>query len=397
MRRRTFLEALGGAAAARAAAGPKLKITRFVTHKVRIGRRDLLFLEIHTDGGVTGLGEGSLPARVEIVEQAVKWLEPHFVGLDPAGVEDHWDRMYYRLSRWRDGSVLMTALSAVDLALWDIEGKRLGQPVWRLLGGPIHSQLRVYYSHWDAGMPSRGPAALAERAAQSRAQGWTAVKWVVPKAPTEAARIEQTVADVEAVRRGGGRDFDICLEMWETFTPRAAIEFARAVAPYRPLFIEEPSQRENPQALGEIAAKSPVPVATGEGLLSRFDFRHLLDARGAAILQPDVIHCGGITEIRKIANLAEVYGVEVAPHQWYGPVAHVASLHAMSVCRNFLIQEWDGASEKIFSELTSGTFPVQKSGVVALPDTPGLGLTVDFPQWQKRFPYGSWTSRWKCG
>ena len=385
--RRSLLGSLAGAGL-RAASPGKLKITKFETHKVLLGpRRDLLFLEVHTDGGIVGIGEGSLPARVEIVEQALRWLEPRLAGLDPAGVEDHWDRMYYRLSRWRDGSVLMTALAAVDIALWDIEAKRLGVPVWRLLGGPIHSKLRVYYSHWDSGLKSRTPAAFAERVAQSKQEGWTAVKWIVQKANTEAERIEQAVAEVEAARKAGGKSFDICLELWETFTPRAAIEFARAVAPYHPMFIEEPVQRENPQAFTEIAAKSPVPVATGEGLLSRFDFRHLLDARGAAIIQPDVIHCGGITEMRKIANLAEVYGVEVAPHQWYGPVAHVASLAAMSVCRNFLIQEWDGARDSIYQELTNGKYPVQKDGVVTLPEGPGLGIEVDFAQFKKRFPY----------
>ncbi len=377
-----------GVAALRASpAAGKLKITKFETHKVLRGpRRDLLFLEVHTDGGIVGIGEGSLPERVDIVEQALRWLEPRMVGLDPSGIEDHWDRMYYRLSRWRDGSVLMTALSAVDIALWDIEGKRLGVPVWRLLGGPIHSKLRVYWSHWDSGLPSRTPAALAEHAARSREKGWTAVKWVVPKAPTEAERIEQTVADVEAVRKAGGKSFDICLEMWETFTSRSAIAFARAVAPYHPMFIEEPIQRENPEAFTEIAAKSPVPVATGEGLLSRFDFRHLLEAKGAAIIQPDVIHCGGITEIRKVANLAETFGVEVAPHQWYGPVAHVASLAAMSVCRNFLIQEWDAGGDAIYREFTD-KYPAQKDGVVALPEGPGLGISVDFAGLKKRFPY----------
>ncbi len=386
--RRSLLQALPGAALLAAAA--PLKITRFVTYKAQIApRRDLLFLEIHTDQGLVGLGEGSLPDRVRIVEEAIRWLEPHFAGQDPAPIEDHWDRMYYRLSRWRDGSVLMTALSAVDIALWDLAGKRLGVPVWQLLGGPIHRRLRVYYSHWDAPVRPRTAAGLAEHAARSREQGWTAVKWVAPRAATEGERIRRTIADLEAVRKGGGEGLDIALEMWETFTPRSAIEFARAVAPYRPIFIEEPAQRENPYAFTEIAAKSPVPVATGEGLLTRFDFRQLFDAKGAAIIQPDVIHCGGITEIRKIANLAETYGVEAAPHQWYGPVAHVASLHAMCVCRNFFIQEWDGGSERAYAEACEGTFPVQKEGVVTLPEGPGLGLRLDIARFQKRFPYPS--------
>jgi galactonate dehydratase len=153
------------------------------------------------------------------------------------------------------------------------------------------------------------------------------------------------------------------------------------------MFIEEPTLRENPYALGEVAAKSPVPVATGEGLLTRFDFRHLLEVKGASIIQPDVIHCGGITEFVRIANYAEVYGVELAPHMWYGPIAHVASIHAASCCRNFLIQEWDGEAQHKFTELTRGTFPAQKAGMIALPDNPGLGIDMDFAQLAKRFPY----------
>lgn len=168
---------------------------------------------------------------------------------------------------------------------------------------------------------------------------------------------------------------------------RSALEFARDVAPYKPLFIEEPVLRELPEALSEVAAKSPVPVATGEGLLTRYDFRKLLDARGASIIQPDVIHAGGITEIRRIASLAETYGVEISPHMWYGPVAHVASLSAMMSCRNFLIQEWDAVHDSIFTDLTRGTYPTQKDGAVTLSSRPGLGLEMDFAGWHKRFPY----------
>src|SRR5262249_52296432 len=138
---------------------------------------------------------------------------------------------------------------------------------------------------------------------------------------------------------------------------------------------------------GEVAAKSPVTIATGEGLFSRFEFRSLLDARGASIIQPDVMHAGGITEIRKIAAMAEAYGVEVAPHQCSGPIGHVASLAAMSTCRNFLIQEWEAADDAVYRELTSGTYPLQRNGYVELSDRPGLGLTVDFAEFKKRFPF----------
>jgi len=377
----------GGRASAWPKADGRIKITRFVLHKATLRWRDLLFLEVHTDAGIVGLGEGTCHDRVDVVEAAIRWLEPYMQGQDPSGPEFHRNRNYYGLTRWRTGPMLMTALSAVDIALWDIEGKRLGVPVWRLLGGPIHRRFRVYFSHWTNEMKDRTPAGFAARAADTKAKGWTAAKWSVPRDGAETERIGQTVAQVEAVRKAAGRGFDICLELYESFSPRAALRLARAVAPYDVFFIEEPIQRENPSAFRELASQSPVPIATGEGLLSRFEFKQLLDANGASIIQPDVVKCGGITEITKIANLAEAYGVEVAPHQPYGPIAHVASLHAMSVCRNFIIHEWEADDEALYAELTAGKFPRQQGGEVALPEGPGLGIEVDFKEFVRRYPY----------
>ena len=384
--------ALLGGLPARAEARPtdRLKITKFVIHKMSLRWRDLLFVEVHTDGGLIGVGEGSLHGQVDIVESALRWLEPHLIGTDPAGVEDHWDRNYYRLTRWRRGPVLRTALSAVDLALWDLEGKRLGVPVWRLLGGPIHRQLRVYYTHWTHAMESRSPEAFARRAAETQAAGWTAVKWSVQKEPgqSDSDFVKSAVANLAAVREAVGDSLDIGIETGEQlWSIRLVLHLANAMAPYRPLFIEEPLPRESPENYGKLAAKSPVTIATGEGLRSRYQFKRLLDANGALIIQPDVLHCGGITELRKIANMAEVYGVEIAPHTNKGPIAHVATLAAMSVCRNFLINEWEAADDALYQELTDGQYRVQKNGKVALPEGPGLGLTFDLADFQKRFPY----------
>ena len=281
----------------------------------------------------------------------------------------------------------MSALSAVDIALWDIEAKRLGVPVWRLLGGPLRQRLRVYFTHWSASFNPRTPESFRDFAEKTVARGWTAVKWTLPLEGTESQRIQKSIREVEAVRKAVGDNLDIGLEAAETFSARSAIQFAKTLEPFHPLFLEEPTLRENPAGLGEVAAKSPVPIATGEGLLWRFEFRALLEARGAAITQPDVMHAGGITEIRKIANLAETYGVEIAPHQCSVPVAHVASLAAMSVCRNFLIQEWEAEDDKIFQEMTSGTYPTQSGGTIQLPEAPGLGTTVDFAAFKKRFPF----------
>src|SRR4051812_21988220 len=166
---------LSGAAVC--AAARRLAIRRLVTRKHTIGNRDYLFLEIETDDGITGIGEGSISGRVEIVEKAIQWFTPFLTGKDPGGIEEHWNRNYYELSRYRDGTVLMTALAAVDIALWDIEGKRLGEPLWRLLGAAEAKPMRVYYSHWSQDLEPRTPERLAELAARTRAAGWSCVKW----------------------------------------------------------------------------------------------------------------------------------------------------------------------------------------------------------------------------
>jgi galactonate dehydratase len=364
-----------------------MKITGFVVHKATLRWRDLVFVEIHTDAGLVGLGEGSLHTRATLVEEALRWLEPHFVGQDPAGVEDHWDRMYYRLTRWRSGPVLMSALAAVDIALWDLEGKRLGVPVWRLLGAAPGTRLRVYYTHWDSVVRVKTPEGFGDAARAAQAAGWTGVKFGALRGPTEQDAIDRAVARLAAIRQAAGDKLDIGLEVGESMTARQALRFAQAVAPYHPLFLEEPTLREIPEAMTELAAKSPVPIATGEGLIHRFEFRRLLELKGAQIIQPDVLHCGGITELRRIARYAEVFGVEVAPHQCCGPVGHVASVVALAGCRNFLIHEWEAEDDALYQEVTGGRYPVQRDGRVGLPDGVGLGLEFDGAAFARRFPY----------
>ena len=216
--RRIFLSALPALAASR------LNIRKLTTRKHSIGNRDYLFLELETDGGITGIGEGSVSGRVEIVEQAIQWFSPFLIGKPAGGIEDHWNRAYYQLSRYRNGPILMTALAAVDIALWDIEAQRLGEPIWRLLGSNEAKPMRVYYSHWSHGMEHRTPDKLAELAVKTSKDGWTCIKWVLPKGGSEPERLRALVAEVEAVRRGGGPDLEIGLEMWETFSVRCLPE-----------------------------------------------------------------------------------------------------------------------------------------------------------------------------
>src|SRR4051794_15323457 len=171
----------GGASAFPCFSTPSpIKITRFEIHKVTVRWRDLVFLEVHTDAGLTGLGEATLETRADMVEAGLRWLEPSFIGQDPTGIEEHWKRNYYGLSRWRNGPVALTALSALDIALWDLEAKRLGVSVHRLLGGPAQPKLRAYFTHWSASLKGRTPAEFHDLAQTTRAEGWTAVKWTLP-------------------------------------------------------------------------------------------------------------------------------------------------------------------------------------------------------------------------
>src|ERR1035438_3427092 len=182
--RRTLLSGIPLAASAAAApqtsAAPprsgQLKITKLVYYRSTIRWRDLLFLEVHTDGGIVGIGDATCHGRVDVVEAALRWLEPYIIGIDPMGPEKQWERMMYRLTRWSSGIIPRVAVSALDMAFWDIEGKRLGVPVWRLLGGPIHPKLRVYHTHWDAVVGSTNPDAYAEKAVETMKNGWTALK-----------------------------------------------------------------------------------------------------------------------------------------------------------------------------------------------------------------------------
>ena len=372
----------------------KLKITKLNYYKATI-TFDMLFIEVHTDGGIVGIGEGTCHGRCDVVEAAIRWLEPYLIGFDPAGVEENWNRLLYGYTRWSSGIIPRTAVSALDMALWDIMGKSLGMPVWRLLGGgSIHKPLRAYYTHWNSGLRN-DPAAFAERAVETVKNGWTAVKTGVGGGGTETERIASLTANLAAIRKAVGDKLDIGIEFGESLNLRTAVRMARALEPYYPLFMEEPLPRENLSEFGQLASQTTVPVATGEGQLSRYEFRPLFEGKGVSVAQPDVAKCGGITEIRKIANMAEVYNVQVAPHQCYGPIAHVSSLSSMTAVRNFLIQEWEAVNDEAFQRVCKGTYPVQKNGVITLPDRPGLGLEVDFAEFEKRHPFTNLGSKGK--
>ncbi|MGH7922487.1 MAG: mandelate racemase/muconate lactonizing enzyme family protein, partial [Candidatus Dormibacteraceae bacterium] len=253
-----------------------------------------LFVRVSTDEGLVGWGEGSLHGAIGSVETAIGELSPLLLGEDPSGPERHWQRLYHAW-RWRGGPVQQTAISALDTALWDLEGKRLGVPVYRLLGGPIATRFRSYASHWLEGAET--PEQVQEAVGEAVGRGFTGFKWS-PFGERwwgdgEERGIRRAAALMEAARDAAGPDVDIFIECGERLSPRTAVRAAEALGPFHPGWLEEPIPFENPEAMARLQREIAVPIATGERLLSRWDYRELLAQGGCKVIQPDVMHAAG--------------------------------------------------------------------------------------------------------
>ena len=354
-----------------------MKIVKIETFKYWANWCNWLFVKISTDDGLYGWGEGSLHGAIESVETAIHELSVVLLGQDPAGVERHWQRMYHAW-RWRGGPTLMTALGALDIALWDLEGKRLGVPVYRLLGGPYRTALRVYSSHWLAGAAT--PEQAQAGAQEAIRRGFTAFKWSPfdPQAlrDNEARTLAQAAEMMAAARAGAGPEAEIFVECAEHLSPRTALLAARAMLPARPGWFEEPIPFENAAAMVALQRELPVPIATGERLLSRWEARPLLEAGGCQVLQPDVMHAGGLTECKRIAALADTYYISIAPHNPGGPICNLAAMHLAAAIPNFLILE-EMESERQLRDAVC-TEPVRyAAGHFELPSAPGLGTDLN--------------------
>jgi galactonate dehydratase len=338
-----------------------------------------LFLKLTTDDGLVGWGEPIVEGRAATVRAAVEEMAELLLGRDPHRIEDHW-QVLYRGGFYRGGPVLTSALSGIDQALWDIKGKALGVPVWQLLGGACRDRIRVYT--WIGG---DRPDDVAHQAAEAVARGFTAMKM---NATAELGyvdtprRVREAVARVEAVRAAVGDGVDVAVDFHGRVHRAMAVRLAAALDPYGLLFIEEPVLPEHREALAAIAAHTTTPIATGERLYTRWGFKELLAEGHVAVVQPDVSHAGGISELRKIAAMAEAYDVAVAPHCPLGPIALAASLQVDACTPNFLIQEqslgihYHQGSDLLDYLVDRSVFRYQ-DGYVALPSGPGLGIEVD--------------------
>jgi galactonate dehydratase len=363
-----------------------MRITGVRTVVVNAQMRNWVFVKVETDqDGLWGWGEASLEWKTRAVAGAVEDFAPMLVGEDPSRIEHLYQKMY-RQSFWRVGVIGMSAISGIDQALWDIRGKALDQPVYKLLGGAVRDRVRMY-THLGGGdmravyetQLAPDPEPMVELARQVVARGYTAVK-VLLTPPTECLSRSVEIRSAErfmgALRGALGDGIDIMVDCHGRHSPANAIEFCRALAPFRPYFVEEPVPPENVDAMVEVRRASPVPIATGERLVSRFEFRLVLEKQACHVIQPDLCHCGGLWEAKKIAAMAEAYYVGVAPHNPLGPVANAAALHFALSTPNFLIQEdmlsdvpwrWDLVRHRL--ETRDGYW---------LPcDAPGLGVEVD--------------------
>jgi len=353
-----------------------MKITALTTYVVP---PRWLFLKIETDAGVSGWGEPVVEGRALTVEAAVKELADYLIGKDPRLIEDHWTVMH-RGGFYRGGPILMSAIAGIDQALWDIKGKALGVPVHELLGGRLRDSIKVY--SWIGG---DRPAEVAAGAREMVARGFLALKMN----GTEELqildshdKIDAAVERVAMVREAVGPDIGIAVDFHGRVHRPMARMLVKELEPYRLMFIEEPVLSENREALKEIAALGSAPIALGERLYSRWDFKSVFEEAVVDIIQPDLSHAGGITECRKIAAMAEAYDVAVAPHCPLGPIALAACLQLDAVSYNCFIQEqslgihYNAANDLLDYAANKDVFRYHE-GYVAIPDGPGLGVEID--------------------
>lgn len=370
MLRRQFLSIPTLAAGIARAKPLNLRITDLKTFVVNVGSVNWVYCKVYTNQGITGLGEGSITSKEATLTQAIMEHLRFLEGKDPTDIELLWQGMY-RYPRWRGGPILNSAISAVEIALWDILGKALDVPIYKLLGGAARKRIRMYK---DVG-------STVEAFQQAKAEGYTAAKSgfiaidksvVVPSYATrEAAK------RVAAVRLAVGDDFDIAIDAHGQLTTVMAIDFCTRIEELRPLFVEEPTQLEDLGELAHLRSKTKVPLATGERSFTKYGFsefcvRHLVD-----YIQPDVCHAGGILELKKIGVLAETYRVEMAPHNPQSEVSTLASLHVDATTPSATIQEYSPNKAPWIVELFNGGAVKVKDGFAELPDRPGLGVDLN--------------------
>lgn len=353
-----------------------MKVTRLETFVCHAYRTNWVFLKVHTDAGVHGVGEATLEYQELTVVAACKELERTLVGRDPFAIEAVWHDLY-RDAYWRGGPVLMSALSAVDMALWDIKGKALGLPVWQLLGGRVRDRVPCYANGWFA--PAVQPDEFAAKAREAVAMGFRGLKWdpfgsaylTIGK-----AALKKSLQCVQAVVEAVGAEVDILIEGHGRFNIPTAVKIGQALGEYDVTWFEEPIPPDNLPGMIEVKNRVPVALAGGERLYSRWDFRDYLTRGCVDYVQPDVSHAGGISELRKIAACAESYHIPFCPHNPSGPVANAATLQLAACTPNFFLLETMATDVPYRKDICDEQLEFTEGGLV-IGDRSGLGIELN--------------------
>lgn len=355
-------------------ANRRSRIAAVETVRVAGGWRTFVFVVITTEDGSTGVGDATLEYYDHAVVGAVASLADELVGLEANRIEEIWQRLY-RGGHWRGGPVLMTAISAIDQALWDLKGKALDAPVYELLGGPCRESVALYAN----GPRGSTPEELAASAARLVERGFGALKFLAagPLGLLDGPEaIEATRRSAAAIRDRVGPDVRIAVDTHGRYSPAMVVRLAQALEPYDIWFLEEPVLPTNPDSLSWIARMTTIPLALGERLFSRWDFLPFFDAPGLALAQPDLAHCGGISEARRIATLAEMHDIGIAPHNPMSPINTLASAHLAMAVPNFVSLEYLADEVAWLGECFVAPLEV-RDGRLVLPDRPGLGIELD--------------------
>lgn len=365
------------------------------TFAVDCFRTNWVFIKIYTDEGIDGVGEATLEYKEKALFGAVEHIREYLTGKDPRDIEKHWHAIY-RDAYWRGGAVLMSALSAVETALWDILGKSLGVPVYRLMGGRVNDKVRIYVNGWFVG--AKTPSEFAEKAKIAVKRGVTAMKWdPFRKSYLEISNKElsEAMECVSAVRAAVGNDVDLLIEGHGRFNIPTGIKIAKELEQFRPMFFEEPVPPDNLDALKAVRDKSPVAIAAGERLYTRWDYKRMFDLTAADYIQPDISHAGGIMELKKIAAEAECRYIPFAPHNPSGPIANAATLQLAASCPNFSILEIMYSDVEWRRSITNESLEYE-NGFIKIPDKPGLGIEINEEECLKH-PYKTHTLRHYTG
>ena len=372
-----------------------MKVTDVKTFVVDCFRTNWVFVKVYTDEGICGVGEGTLEYKEKALCGAVEHIRNYLIGKDPRTIEKHYHDLY-RDAYWRGGAVLMSALSAVECALWDILGKSLGVPVYQLLGGKVNDDCRIYVNGWFSG--AKTPDEFAEKAKAATARGVTAMKWdPFGKSYLQISNkdLDTALECVAKVREAVGDEVDLLIEGHGRFDVPTGIKIAKELEPFKPMWFEEPVPPNDIEALKAVRDKSPVAISAGERLYTRFDYNGLFATRAADYIQPDVSHAGGIMELKKIAAIAEANYIPFAPHNPSGPVANAATLQLAACCPNFCILEIM-YSDVDYRKFVTDENLEYENGRIKIGDRAGLGIELNEEECLKH-PYAEHNLRHYTG